>query len=617
MSPLFKNLRPRGVREREFKDASLAYDRMINANAGFVNDTPRTRFGKFNLPVYVDKNKGYDILNEISGGIGGGKGGLLYEDPSPTGTDVKRLIYANQNKVYLYSETNNTRVLLRDIGTLDSYTITFLSGVQTKKNAYFVIGDDTMTAEIYKYSGTTSGAISAFADYSGTVAGTVKVTDVAHGMQTDNTVTIIGTTSYNGTFVITKIDANNFYITDTWVANDATGTWTGETLTLETATGLTDGRYIGLMTDRIVVSGVDDRADKTQYAFLNSSGEFSDFTPSSVAGEGGNLSGILRPVTAFAFTKSITLAFERDRITAHIIDDSLDESTSGLVKDTKTILEELTVSGIGVSSPKAVTMANDLVIFVTEKEGIWSFSPVAGKNRLTELTKKFRPQLENYDFTSASVVHDQKQNTIIVTCSSVAGIGADTLLTYNLDTKTWAVDDGKRTNQVFYDDINEKVFGLSSTDGQVHELFPDSYSNDGEPIESTAETILDPLGDRYRQKRFASLSIRLGAENTSQTFDISIFLDDNETAAFEETVTISELTGASGGGLKWWGGSDWGSSTPSATNQVGYVTYFYDGFLRNFERISVQIKENSSLRSQVFQPLIRFGTTDEKLDSFN
>lgn len=70
-----------------------------------------------------------------------------------------------------------------------------------------------------------TGAITAFADYSGTVAGAVKVTDASHGLITGNSITIAGTTNYNGTYTITSIDSDTFYITATWVATE-TGTWT-------------------------------------------------------------------------------------------------------------------------------------------------------------------------------------------------------------------------------------------------------------------------------------------------------------------------------------------------------------------------------------------------------
>lgn len=69
-------------------------------------------------------------------------------------------------------------------------------------------------------SASTGKTITVFADAGG---GEVTVTAASHGFLTNDIVTITGTTSYNGTFNITKVDANNFKITDTWVANDATG----------------------------------------------------------------------------------------------------------------------------------------------------------------------------------------------------------------------------------------------------------------------------------------------------------------------------------------------------------------------------------------------------------
>jgi hypothetical protein len=73
-----------------------------------------------------------------------------------------------------------------------------------------------------------SGTITAFADAGSgevTVTDGTPVTDGTHGLDTNDVVQITGTTSYNGTFVITKVDNDNFKITTTWVADDATGTW--------------------------------------------------------------------------------------------------------------------------------------------------------------------------------------------------------------------------------------------------------------------------------------------------------------------------------------------------------------------------------------------------------
>jgi hypothetical protein len=83
-----------------------------------------------------------------------------------------------------------------------------------------------------------TGTIASIADYSGTVAGTVKVTDTAHGLLTGNIVSITGTTNYNGIYTVTKIDANSFYITATWGATE-TGAWATLVLHLSTDGGAT------------------------------------------------------------------------------------------------------------------------------------------------------------------------------------------------------------------------------------------------------------------------------------------------------------------------------------------------------------------------------------------
>lgn len=73
---------------------------------------------------------------------------------------------------------------------------------------------------VYRYADTNT--ITAYADGSG---GKVVVTMAAHGLSDGNTVVISGSTNYNGTFVISDVTTNTFEITDTWVADDAAGTY--------------------------------------------------------------------------------------------------------------------------------------------------------------------------------------------------------------------------------------------------------------------------------------------------------------------------------------------------------------------------------------------------------
>lgn len=78
---------------------------------------------------------------------------------------------------------------------------------------------------------TPDGDITAFADGGG---GQVVVTSTAHGLLDNDSVTISGTTNYNGTFTATNVTANTFEITDTWVSDDATGSFISPSATLNT-----------------------------------------------------------------------------------------------------------------------------------------------------------------------------------------------------------------------------------------------------------------------------------------------------------------------------------------------------------------------------------------------
>ena len=111
----------------------------------------------------------------------------------------------------------------KSASTAGTITIT-ANSVVLLKLAPTEISERFKIISFYPIPPTLSGVISAVANYGATVTGTVKVTDTAHGLATGQTITISATTSYDGTYSITKIDDDSFYITATWVATN-TGTW--------------------------------------------------------------------------------------------------------------------------------------------------------------------------------------------------------------------------------------------------------------------------------------------------------------------------------------------------------------------------------------------------------
>lgn len=75
-----------------------------------------------------------------------------------------------------------------------------------------------------------STSITAFADYSGTVSGTTSVTAASHNLISGDYCTIDDTSNYDDDYEVVRIDDDTFYIAETFVADDATGTvyWTSE-----------------------------------------------------------------------------------------------------------------------------------------------------------------------------------------------------------------------------------------------------------------------------------------------------------------------------------------------------------------------------------------------------
>lgn len=148
----------------------------------------------------IDGNSSKIILSD-SGGF------VLYVDGTNGYISAKACSDAeNYGEAYIYNnanptviETANTPIALRQIVTGLVHNFIFDAG--------------------------STAGITIYADYSGTVAGTVLVTSAAHGLATGDVITIRGSTNYNGAFEVTVVSASTFYITDTWAGDDGASDW--------------------------------------------------------------------------------------------------------------------------------------------------------------------------------------------------------------------------------------------------------------------------------------------------------------------------------------------------------------------------------------------------------
>jgi hypothetical protein len=169
---------------------------------------------------------------------------LAWSEHPLGGTDVEA------QSVSVIPGTTEDEVYITVQRTVNDATVIYLEKMSSRtftdiEDCFFV--DCGITFET-----ATSKAISAFANYNSTVAGTTKVTSAAHTLTTGQEVIIDGTTNYDGTYIATVIDATNIYITKTYVANDATGSLY---IPVSTITGLTHlvGETVQILGDGVVL----------------------------------------------------------------------------------------------------------------------------------------------------------------------------------------------------------------------------------------------------------------------------------------------------------------------------------------------------------------------------
>lgn len=171
------------------------------------------------------------ITLENSGTINGDSSLVINEDNGAvtlylTGTNghVVSCLCAKENygEAYIYDNSNVTVIETAD------------TPIALRQ---FLAGD----LNNFTFDAGSTGGITVYADYSGTVAGTVLVTSATHGLATGDIITIRGATNYNDVFAITVVSADTFYITDTWVADDGASDWDqGASLTVSAGA---DGLY--------------------------------------------------------------------------------------------------------------------------------------------------------------------------------------------------------------------------------------------------------------------------------------------------------------------------------------------------------------------------------------
>lgn len=170
----------------------------------------------------------------------------LKETTTPTAIADYGAVYTKtDNKIYFQDGAGNEH----EVSKSDTYYAELYwnnngnaTVIETANTPIMVRQATTGVLQGWTFNAGSTGAVTAYADYSGTVAGTVLATSAGHGLATGDIVSIRGTTNYNGVFQVTVVSVDTFYFTDTWVDDNGASDW-DEGSYLKAGTGAA-GKYL-------------------------------------------------------------------------------------------------------------------------------------------------------------------------------------------------------------------------------------------------------------------------------------------------------------------------------------------------------------------------------------
>ena len=153
---------------------------------------------------------------------------LKFTSASLLSSPVAGVVEFLTDKFYATQTTATTR---KEIKLVDQYYAEMYEYENTNattigtQNVYHAVNDLVAgSLNGFTFVSGIEGTIASVANYNGTVAGTILITDVAHGLATGDIITIHSTTNYNGTYTITKVTNDTFYVTKAYVSSQ-TGDW--------------------------------------------------------------------------------------------------------------------------------------------------------------------------------------------------------------------------------------------------------------------------------------------------------------------------------------------------------------------------------------------------------
>ena len=538
---------PRAVTLKD-NNLVLALGLVENGIIEAVNDSFVREKGSYELQFYAKKIEGksviknygeMDFVDSADQAFGGGKGFHIYKDPRVGIADRSHKICAFANKIFLTISSHSS--LLRDV-TDDGYILKFMSAVQFKKYSYIAIGESTQSAKLYRYDGAVknTGTITSVADNG---SGKARILfSATHNLNIGDYVKIEGSNSYDGEYSTKDVSDTTHIDIDKDFAATSTGTFEGNPLLIEVGeTTMEASHILGKMRDRMISGAIAD-GTKILYSKSENDGDFDDFTAGIKTVDGGQLSGTDDSVTATAYYKGTTAIFGENSVTFHSIKPPL--YTGGalledLGKDANTLIEGVTLDNKGVSNQRAVCTGRDAIFFADPRGAIFMYNTSLNP-AIKELSASFQGELTKYDLKNSSICYDPLRDALYVTASSVADIANDVIFIYSFKSKGWSTDVDKRCGHLIYDDYEQKVYGLSSIEPKLFEVFDGTYTNEGNPIKITVYTRAYNSGDNSLLKEYENSSFEAGFVDATKEFIYNVYTNNNPSAKISETVDVSD-----------------------------------------------------------------------------
>lgn len=199
----------------------------LNSNNGTSPLTPWQTIGKVNSSSFLPNDNIYFKCNDIWAGAlilpSSGTAGNQITIGS-YGTGAKPLISGFELVSGWVSQGNGIyRAATQAANTCNAVTV---NGTNTPLGRY--PKNSWLTFE--SFTGTTK-TFNSVSNYNSTVAGTILISSTAHGLSTGNTITIAGTTSYDGVYTVTVVSVNTFYVTKTYVSSQTGSIYYNQTIT--------------------------------------------------------------------------------------------------------------------------------------------------------------------------------------------------------------------------------------------------------------------------------------------------------------------------------------------------------------------------------------------------